>query len=48
MQILQLKDFKQFEIEKVQGFMTYELENLAFNFDANNFDSKEKSLSSNS
>jgi hypothetical protein len=33
MKILQVKDFKQFEIEKVQAFMKWELKNLAFNFD---------------
>lgn len=34
MEILQIKDFGQFKIEKVQAFMTYDLKNQAFKFDS--------------
>jgi hypothetical protein len=33
MKILQVNDFRQFETKKVQAFMTYEVENLGFNWD---------------
>jgi hypothetical protein len=40
MKILQVKDFRQFEIEKQQAFIRWELKNFAFKF-AFKFDSKE-------